>query len=125
MALSGSSQTRKKNLPVVNDDVVVSLLWGAHFHDQKWLFNEVATKHVDSKAWAIVASIASSPLCNADYLSYMANSIAKKLGYGYILRIIAKNPNVTIETLRSIAEDPALEERYTEVAKSKLKNFTY
>jgi hypothetical protein len=44
----------------------------------------------------------------------------KEQGYGYLLRVVARNRNVSKKTLYSIVEDPNLEKRYTEVAKAAL-----
>ena len=40
--------------------------------------------------------------------------------YGYILRIVGRNKNTNKETLKQIAEDPKLDKRYSEVARTVL-----
>lgn len=49
-------------------------------------------------------------------MDYLSKGIAKEKGYGYILRVIARNKNTSFETLRGIAENETLEKRYKEVA---------
>jgi len=46
--------------------------------------------------------------------------IKKMFIYGYILRIVGRNKNTNKETLKQIAEDPKLDKRYSEVARTVL-----
>jgi len=91
-------------------------LWGASESGQNNLFNYLANKYKKSEDWDTICSIVCSPLCSSEVLGYFGKGIAKEKGYGYILRVIARNRNVGIETLRNIAEDSNLEKRYKEVA---------
>ena len=52
----------------------------------------------------------------------LASGIGKEAGYGYILRIVSRNPNVKQETLKAIANDPKVEPRYTQCAKAALEH---
>jgi hypothetical protein len=98
----------------------IALLWGASNSGQKDLFDYLAGKYRDTEDWATIGSIVCSPYCRHDILKHFGNGQAKQKGYGYLLRVIARNPNVDKETLKSIAYDSALEKRYTEVAKAAL-----
>jgi hypothetical protein len=101
-----------------SDDLLIRIatIWGCSNSNQKKLFDQLCIKEKDSKSWEIQASITTSPLCSQSYLHHIATGIGKEIGYGYILRIISRNPNVEEKTLRSIAEDTTLESRYTQCA---------
>lgn len=64
-----------------------------------------------------------------DYSAVMENVVrglfsltAKEMGYGYILRIISRNPNVMQETLEMIASDSNIEPRYSQCARAALES---
>lgn len=65
----------------------------------------------------MIGSLVCSPLCDGEILHHFGIGQLKEREYGYLLRVVARNKNVKRETLKSIAEDPQLESRYTEVAK--------
>ena len=94
----------------------IALIWGVSESGQRSLFNYLANKYKESEDWATICSIVCSPFCSSEVLDYLSRGIAKEKGYGYILRVIARNRNVGTETLRNIAEDGNLEKRYKEVA---------
>jgi hypothetical protein len=106
-------------IKIIDDDdplLRIALIWGASENNQTSLFNYLANKYKTSTDWATICSIAASPLCPPKILDYLGRGIAREKGYGYILRVIARNKNTPLETLRSIAEDETLEIRYKEVA---------
>ncbi len=102
-----------------SDDPLLStaLIWGASESGQKRLFDSLSKKHKESENWSVIGSIVCSPLCDKEFLHHFGTGQLKEDGYGYLLRVVARNKNVSKETLKSIAEDPKLEKRYTEVAK--------
>jgi len=100
----------------------IATIWGASNSNQIEILKEIYNKERDSDSWEIQASIATSPHCNPDYLHHIAIGIGKETGYGYILRIVSRNPNVRKETLECIANDPRVEHRYTQCAKAALEH---
>ena len=118
-----SQETKQKireKLP--SDDPLLStaLIWGASESGQKELFGHLSNKHKESENWSVIGSIVCSPLCSEKLLHHFGTGQLKEKGYGYLLRVVARNKNVGKETLKSIAEDPRLEKRYTEVAQVSL-----
>ncbi len=109
-------QFRRK---IPSDDPLLStaLIWGASDSGQKRLFDFLSKKHRDSENWPVIGSIVCSPLCNKETLHHFGTGQLKEKGYGYLLRVVARNKNVSNETLKSIAKDSKLEKRYTEIAK--------
>lgn len=114
--------TKSRRIEINSDDslVRVGLIWGASESNQKSLVNYLAEKHKDTCDWATIGSIVCSPHCPSKILHHFGTGIAKEEGYGYLLRVIARNKNVLRGTLENIAEDTKLEERYTEVAVASL-----
>ncbi|MFH1607912.1 MAG: hypothetical protein ABIA78_02160 [archaeon] len=114
--LINTNEENRKKIP--SDDPLLStaLIWGASEAGQKELFNFLANKHRESQNWSVIGSIVCSPLCSEKLLYHFGTGQLKEKGYGYLLRVVARNKNVSKETLISIAEDPKLEKRYTEVA---------
>lgn len=100
----------------------IATIWGASNSSQIKILDKICEKEKNSDSWEIQASITTSPHCNPDYLHHIATGIGKETGYGYILRIISRNPNVKQETLESIANDSKIEPRYTQCAKAALEN---
>ncbi len=98
----------------------IALIWGASESQQKELFSSLCEKYIETEDWAAIASLVCSPLCSARVLHRFGTGILKEEGYGYILRIVARNKNISKDTLKSIAENTKLEKRYTEVAKAAL-----
>ncbi len=95
----------------------IATIWGASNSNQIKVLEEIYKKEKDSNSWEIQASLTTSPCCTPEYLHYVAEGIGKEMGYGYILRIISRNPNVKKETLETIASDPKVEPRYKQCAK--------
>ncbi|MBU2576434.1 MAG: hypothetical protein KKF50_01810 [Nanoarchaeota archaeon] len=106
----------RKQIP--SDDPLLStaIIWGASESGQKELFDFLASKYRETENWSVLGSIVCSPLCNEGLLHHFGTNQLKEKGYGYLLRVVSRNKNVSKETLKSIAEDPKLEKRYTEVA---------
>jgi hypothetical protein len=102
----------------------IGLIWGASKFGQVSLFNPLAEKYSTSQDWGTLCSLACSPLSSPKILHEIGTGRAKKKGYGYVLRVIARNKNVSRETLKSIAEDPSLEKRYSGVAQAALERGT-
>ncbi|MBR9683168.1 hypothetical protein GOV03_01370 [Candidatus Woesearchaeota archaeon] len=94
----------------------IATIWGSSNSNQTNLLEEICKKEKDSNSWEIQASITTSPNCHPDYLHHIATGIGKETGYGYILRIISRNPNVKKETLEAISNDSKVEPRYTQCA---------
>ena len=115
-----TKQKIRKKIP--SDDPLLStaLIWGASESGQREVFNYLSNKHKESENWSVIGSIVCSPLCSEKLLHHFGTGQLKEKGYGYLLRVVARNKNVGKETLKSIAEDPRLEKRYTEVAQVSL-----
>ncbi len=120
---SNSDIEQKERVNLSHEDALIriALLWGASNANQKELFEYFARKYLQSEDWATIGSIVSSPHCPGDILHHFGTGVLKQQGYGYLLRVVARNQNVAQQTLEDIAADPKLEERYTEVAKAALK----
>ena len=104
-----------------SDDLLrIGLIWGASDSNQTDLFSELVRENLDTEDWATIGSIICSPLCDAKTLEHFSRNILREEGYGYLLRVVARNKNVSKATLESIANDPQLALRYTEVAKAAL-----
>ena len=99
----------------------IATIWGASESDQRELFCKLSEAYKNTDDWTTIGSIVCSPLCSSEILHHFGTGQAKEKGYGYLLRVIARNKNVKIETLESIANDSSLEKRYTEVAQAALK----
>ncbi|MEM4331134.1 MAG: hypothetical protein QW273_03975 [Candidatus Pacearchaeota archaeon] len=104
-ALSELSEEEKINIKDEDNLLKIALIWGASENNQENFFKYLANKYKESQNWAVICSLASSPLCPPDILDYFGRGIAKEKGYGYILRVIARNKNTPLETLKNIAED--------------------
>ena len=100
----------------------IATIWGTSNSHQTKILDEICKKEKDSDSWEIQASLTTSPHCDPDYLHHIATGIGKETGYGYILRIVSRNPNVKQETLESIANDPKVEPRYTQCARAALEH---
>lgn len=98
----------------------IAMIWGASNSNQAPLFYKICERERDSTSWEIQASLTTSPLCPPEHLHYIGTGLGKQIGYGYILRIIGRNPNVRLETLEAIAHDPDVEPRYSQCAKAAL-----
>lgn len=100
----------------------IATIWGASNSNQTKILDEICEKEKDSDSWEIQASITTSPHCNPNYLDHIATGIGKEIGYGYILRIVSRNPNVMKKTLETIANDSKIESRYTQCAKAAIEH---
>lgn len=115
-----TSQVKRYEIDSDDSLIRIGLIWGANESNQKSLLELLAEKYKDTQDWSTIGSIVCSPYCPPTILHYFGTGIAKENGYGYLLRIIARNKNVRRETLENIAEDARLEKRYTEVAAAAL-----
>jgi len=122
MAAQGSLSPTLRIAPGTSDSnlLLMTALWGANRIGDKRTFQGLAEQCVSTADWSIIGSIVQSQLCSPKLLDYYGRGIAKSKGYGYLLRVIGRNPNTSKETLISIARDPNLEERYTSVAQAAL-----
>ncbi len=119
------STTENERASFLNNKILltrIATIWGASNSNQTKILDEICEKEKDSDSWEIQASIATSPHCNKDYLHHIATGIGKEMGYGYVLRIVSRNPNVKKETLETITNDPEVEPRYTQCAKAALEH---
>ena len=118
-----TSESKREKLISYEDTLIkTALIWGASNSNQSRLLEKIIQENKDNNSWEVQASISTSPYCSAEHLDYLTNGIAKEKGYGYILRIIARNPNVTIETLKNIAYDNKLDIRYKQIALAALRH---
>ncbi len=111
-----TSEKERKRIAVDDPLTRMAVIWGASEAGQKSLFDKLAGKYVDSSDWATICSLVCSPLCEPEILHEVAVNQGKERGYGYILRVIARNKNTRRDTLESIANNPNLEKRYSELA---------
>lgn len=107
-------------IPDTDAQTRIALLWGASNSEDLEGFQTLSRRYSRTSEWGTLASIVCSPFCSPEVLHEIGTGIAKEEGYGYILRIIGRNNNTKKETLKQIAEDPKLDKRYTEVAKTAL-----
>ncbi|MCF8399452.1 MAG: hypothetical protein K9G58_14865 [Bacteroidales bacterium] len=123
-AYSSNTSEKERSLLLKNNDFLtkLALIWGTSNSNQKNLLEEITQRERGSRSWEIQASLTTSPHCNSKYLHHVAESLGNELGFGYILRIISRNPNVKKETLEMIAKDLQVDERYSQCAKSALEN---
>ncbi|MEK6926716.1 MAG: hypothetical protein AABW50_05555 [Nanoarchaeota archaeon] len=115
-----TSPSERSKMSSEDSLIRIGLIWGASEADEEQLLKSLATKHKDTDNWATIGSLACSPYCPPEILHHFGAGIAKEDGYGYLLRIIARNKNTEKETLENIARDSSLEKRYTEVAEAAL-----
>ncbi len=108
----------ERRAKIVSEDplIRIALIWRASSSGQRELFDYLAAKHKDTEDWATIGSIVCSPYCSPNILRHFGTGRAKERGYGYLLRVIARNKNVDKKTLKSIVDDQHLEDRYKEVA---------
>jgi len=111
-----TSEKEREKIAVDDPLTRMAVIWGASKGGQKSLFDKLARRYADSTDWATICSLVCSPLCEPDILYEVAANQGKEKGYGYILRVIARNRNTTRQTLESIANDLNLEKRYSELA---------
>lgn len=123
-AYSSSTTEKERVYFLYNKDLLtrIATIWGVSNTNQTQILKKIYKKERDSDSWEIQASIVTSPHCNPDYLHHIATGIGKETGYGYILRIISRNPNVRKKTLEAIANDSKIEPRYTQCAKAALEH---
>ncbi len=116
-----TSETDREKL-ILSDDLLIRIatIWGVSISNQEKVLERICKKEKESDSWEIQASLTTSPICPSDYLHYVATGIGKEKGYGYILRIISRNPRVQERTLETIANDSNVEPRYTQCARAAL-----
>ena len=118
-----TSENERKRLATQGDLLTrIATIWGSSNSSQTSLLNQICETEKDSESWEVQASLTTSPHCSPEYLHHVATGIGKELGYGYILRIISRNPNVQVKTLEAIANDKKIETRYSQCAKTALEN---
>jgi len=115
-------QEERLRIPDIDAPTRIALLWGASNSGDIEGFQTLSKRYTNTTDWGTISSIACSPLCSSYILHEIGTGIAKENGYGYILRIVGRNNNTEKETLNQIAEDPRLDKRYTEVAKTALEH---
>lgn len=115
------SHEERATIKTTDPAVKMALIWGAANFGQRGIFEELSEQNADSENWGVIGSIVCSPLCKPRLLERFGTGIAREKGYGYLLRVIARNPNTPRETLVLIANDPNLEKRYTEIAAAALR----
>ncbi|MDD4877789.1 MAG: hypothetical protein PHO02_02000 [Candidatus Nanoarchaeia archaeon] len=123
-AYAESTPEKERAKIAKTDDLLIRIaaIWGATNSGQQRLLRKLMEKERDTDSWEIQASFATSPFCTPDYLHHLGTGLAKEIGYGYILRIICRNPNVSMETLKNIANDTSLESRYKQLAETALEH---
>ena len=124
MAYSPGTPKDDRRKLLHHDDILIKtgLIWGASNSGQGGLIREISEIERDSTSWEVLASLASSPLCPPEFLDYVGTGIGKEMAYGYILRIISRNPRTNTETIRNIANDDRVAIRYAQCAKAALKH---
>jgi predicted nucleotidyltransferase len=89
---------------LTGDPVIdIAAIWGLNYAGDKRGFNTVSEQAKWN--WEVCASIACSNLANPEILERIRSYARSRLELSYILRIIARNPNSTKETVTKIAED--------------------
>lgn len=103
---------------VESSDVIkqVCLIWSLNRKKHERFFRIVLKKLSNSRDWEVLCSICCHQDCPEDILDKIATHQGFEKGYEYILRITARNKNTSIQTLKKIAENKNLEERYRIVA---------
>ncbi len=119
---STPENNRRRFLNYDNLLMKIATIWGSSNSHQTRLLEEICKREKDSDSWEIQASLTASPDCPPDYLHHIGTGIGKETGYGYILRIVSRNPHVKQETLEAIANDSRIGSRYTQCAKAALKH---
>jgi len=110
----------RQQIESTDPTIAISLLWSASTFNKKEFFQELSERYKNTEEWCIIGSIVNSSFCNPEILQHFGEGKAKEKGYGYLLRVIARNPNTPKRTLKSIVEDPNLEERYKAIAEAAL-----
>ena len=101
-----------------NDEILQTvLIWGLNREDKKELFNYVFKKYANSDKWIVLASLCCHRDCPPEILDLISKNQGIMKGYEYLLRIIARNKNVLKDTLKTIIDNPTLENRWKTVAK--------
>jgi hypothetical protein len=91
--------TQQTDDPLIN----IAMVWGINSKKDKTKFNLLAKR--SNTNWEVFASIACSELANSATLENIRDRCQSVPEQGYILRIIARNPNASTDTIRKIAED--------------------
>ena len=98
----------KGELSTLSGDPIIDIatIWGLNYAGDKRRFNIVAEQAKWN--WETCASVACSDLANPEILERIRSYAQPHPELGYILRIIARNPSSTKETITKIAEDSNL-----------------
>ena len=120
LAQNDISNAIKQKIEPTDPTIAISLLWGASIFNKKEFFRELSERYKNTEEWCIIGSIVNSSFCTPEILQHFGEGKAKEKGYGYLLRVIARNPNTPKRTLKSIVNDPNLEERYKAIAEAAL-----
>lgn len=107
-----------EKIPESDELLQMVLIWNVNSVSNKELFSKIFDKYSKSDSWTILASLCCHPQCSPEVLDFIATGMGFKKGYEYLLRVISRNANVNKETLKKIFENPNLEERYKNVAKT-------
>lgn len=108
----------KNNILKTEDLLInIALIWGANKAKHRETIEYLGNKLANREEWEIIASLSFSPLCPKETLHQLTSYSIKNKGYGYILRIISRNQNVSRKTLKTIVNNKSLAKRYVELAK--------
>jgi len=107
-----------ENMKEVDELLQIAMIWNVNISKDPELFYKVFEKCKNSKSWAVLASICCHLQCPKDVLDFIGTGTGYEKGYGYLLRIISRNKNVSKETLKKIISNPNLEHRYKTVAET-------
>ncbi len=118
---SETPSDERLRIPSHDSLMKIAKLWGANNSNQGECFHQLSQDYIASTDSGVIGSIVNSKLCLPEILDYLGRNIGREKGYGYLLRVISRNPNTPRETLIDIVNDESLEERYTSVAKAVLK----
>ena len=116
-----TSESERENISADDSLTKIAQAWGATNSGQARLFEKIMKRERNNESWEVQASITTSPYCNSEYLDRIAKGIGRNVGYGYVLRTVCRNKNVSMDTLKRIAEDEAIESRYKQNAVAAVK----
>ncbi len=85
------------------------------------IFRRYLSSLAQAKSWIILTSIACHPDCPAEILDSITRNQAGQKGYEYILKVVGRNRNTEINTLKFIVENPAIEPSFKEPSVTRLK----
>lgn len=109
------NKTDLSNIEESDELLQMAVIWNISKLVHRELCEDVFRLYSNSNQWSVLASLCCHKDCPDNILNIIAEKGFKK-GYGYLLRIIARNANVSRETLKKIIDCPTLEHRYKMVA---------